>query len=149
MWERVDAPWGHRLRGAAIEPVPPGPGADNPPAIGPAGTVHCSIRDLARYAGWHARGTQAGKTFLSDAGFARLHLPVGPEQYAMGWGVTPRGWAGGAALTHTGSNTMFYAVVWIAPARDAAFVAATNLAGPAAEKACDDAVSTLVRRVLK
>ena len=34
----VDAPWGHDP-----EPVPFGPLADNPPALGPAGTVHASL----------------------------------------------------------------------------------------------------------
>ncbi|MEO0326066.1 MAG: serine hydrolase domain-containing protein [Myxococcota bacterium] len=47
---RVDAPWGHR----AGEPVPPGPAADNPPALGPAGTVHCSLADWAKFIALHA-----------------------------------------------------------------------------------------------
>ncbi len=146
---KIDAPWGHRVNGTALAPVPPGPNADNPPAIGPAGTVHCSIRDLARYAGWQARGGRAGKTLLSTAGFQKLHTPAGGGDYAMGWGVTSRPWAGGTALTHTGSNTMFLAVIWLAPEKDMAFVAATNVAGAAAAKACDDAVATLVRRLTR
>ena len=51
---QADQPWGHRRRGSALEPVPPGPAADNPPAIGPGGIVHASIGDFARYAAWHA-----------------------------------------------------------------------------------------------
>ena len=62
----------------------------------------------------------------------------------MGWLVVPREWAGGYALTHTGSNTMWFCVMWVAPEKGAAFVAATNVAGPAAEKACDEAVATLI-----
>ena len=38
---------GHKADGS---PVEPGPGADNPVAIGPAGIVHCSIGDWAKFA---------------------------------------------------------------------------------------------------
>ncbi|MES2571845.1 MAG: serine hydrolase domain-containing protein [Verrucomicrobiota bacterium] len=143
---KVDHPWGHL--GTPHNPVPPGPAADNPPAIGPGGTVHCSIGDFVRYAGWHARGLRNEQKLLGDAGFARLHQPASEQGYAMGWTVTERSWAGGRALVHNGSNTMFYAVMWVAPEKDAAFVAATNAAGPEAEKACDEAVSLLVQRHL-
>jgi CubicO group peptidase (beta-lactamase class C family) len=67
----------------------------------------------------------------------------------MGWRVLPRSWAGGNALTHNGSNTMFFAVMWVAPAKDIAFVAATNCAGDEAAKACDEAVALLLQRTEK
>ncbi len=144
---KIDQPWGHA--GSGMKPVPPGPDADNPPAIGPAGTVHCTLADFARYAALHALGDRAGTMFLRRESFRKLHTPVEGREYASGWVSTPRDWAGGNALTHTGSNTMFFFVVWIAPARDAVFVAATNCAGAAAEKATDEAVSALIGRVLK
>jgi CubicO group peptidase (beta-lactamase class C family) len=61
----LDHPWGHTLpnpslppgTGNALTPVTPGESADNPPAIGPAATAHCSITDLAAYA--------AGQTHLN------------------------------------------------------------------------------------
>jgi hypothetical protein len=43
---------------------------------------------------------------------------------------------------------MWFAVIWVAPAKDAAFVAATNFAGGGAEKACDDAVAALLKKLL-
>ena len=39
-------PWSHKRDGT---PVPPGPMADNPPSIGPGGTIHASIGNWARY----------------------------------------------------------------------------------------------------
>src|SRR5204863_8029225 len=42
-----DQPRGHKADGS---PVEPGPTADNPIAIGPAGTVHCSIEESSRFA---------------------------------------------------------------------------------------------------
>lgn len=143
----VDQPWGHA--GAAMKPVPPGPGADNPPAIGPGGTVHCTLADLARYASLHALGERLGTMFLKKESFVKLHTPTDGQEYAAGWILAPRGWAGGPALTHTGSNTTFFVVIWIAPAKDAVFIAATNCAGKAAEKATDEAVSALIRTVLE
>ena len=143
---RTDQPWGHRRDGDKLVPVPPGRNADNPPAIGPAGAVHCTIAELARYAAWHGRGERTGTATLKRESFVKLHTPLPGGDYAMGWAVAPRGWAGGNALTHAGSNTMFFAVIWIAPSRDTAFVAATNCAGEKAAKACDEAVAALIAR---
>ena len=42
---QVDEPWGHIRTFGRNRPDQD----DNPPAIGPAGTVHCSLDDLARY----------------------------------------------------------------------------------------------------
>jgi len=144
---KIDQPWGHL--GAEIKPVPSGPAADNPPAIGPAGAVHCTLTDLARYGALHALGERHGTMFLQRAGFLKLHTPPDGQDYAAGWFVVPRGWAGGKALTHNGSNTMFFAVIWIAPAKDAVFVAATNCGGAAAQMATEEAVSALIGKVLK
>jgi CubicO group peptidase (beta-lactamase class C family) len=144
---KIDQPWGHV--GSEMKPMPPGPDADNPPAIGPAGTVHCSLVDFARYAAMHALGERVGTLFLRKESFLKLHTPVDGQEYASGWAAVPRGWAGGTALTHAGSNTMFYFVVWIAPAKDAVFVAATNCAGKPAQQATDEAISALIGTVLK
>ena len=147
---KVDQPWGHRSEGDKMVPVPPGRDADNPPAISPAGRVHLSISDFARYGGWHAGRGRRVPQLLTPAGFTKLQTAAAGEggKYAMGWGVHPRGWAGGDALSHTGSNTMWFAVIWVAPAKDAAFVAATNYAGAGAEKVCDDAVAALLKKLL-
>jgi CubicO group peptidase (beta-lactamase class C family) len=144
---RVDQPWGHA--GAEMMPVEPGPQADNPPAIGPAGTVHATLTDFARYAALHAVGDRMGTLFLKRDGFRKLHTAPDDQDYALGWIVAPRPWAGGDALTHNGSNTMFFFVVWIAPAKDAVFVAAANCAGAGAEKATDEAVSLLIGKLLR
>ena len=55
-----------------------------------------------------------------------------------------RPWAGGAALNHAGSNTMWMANVWLAPARDFGVLAATNMGGGPTMKAADEAVGALI-----
>lgn len=144
---QADQPWGHA--GPEMTPVPPGPQADNPPAIGPAATVHSTLTDFARYAALHAVGDRVGTLFLKREGFRKLHTAPEGQDYALGWIVAPRPWAGGDALTHVGSNTNFFLVVWVAPARDAVFVAVTNCAGEAAEEATDEAVGLLIGKLLR
>lgn len=151
----LDQPRGHDSSG---NPVEPGPNADNPPAIGPAGTVHMTMGDWARFVVLHSRGDAANPArrprLLKAESFDRLHRPaVGPgERYACGWGVTERPWAkgGGSAdvgrtLTHAGSNTMWYCVVWIAPEKDFAVLIACNQGGDAAAGACDDAAGQAIQ----
>lgn len=146
---KLDQPLGHsKRRNSKAEE--PGPSADNPPAIGPAGTVHCSISDLARYAAWHAdEGRFAHWPLkLKPETFERLHRPPEGGDYACGWVVTDRNWAGGRVLVHNGSNTLWFAVMWVAPLKNAAFVAATNSARNGAEVAVDSAVAALISRFL-
>lgn len=147
---QVDQPWGHKAgEDGTFEPVAPGLHADNPAAIGPGGTVHCRIADLARYAAWHLAGARGAGTLLHPETFERLHTPLAADsEYALGWVATERPWGGGTVLTHAGSNTMFYAVIWIAPKKDFAVVVCTNAGGPVAEKATDTAAAALIREYL-
>ncbi len=142
----IDQPWGHRNQPlAGNSPVPPGPQADNPAAIGPAGTVHGSVEDLTRYAIFHLNAANGKTDLLHPESVAKLHTPVEGQDYSLGWIVTERSWAGGRALTHAGSNTMFYALIWLAPERDLALIAATNSGASNAFSACDETVVNLLR----
>ncbi len=143
---KVDQPYGHHVHEGKLVSVDPLPAGDNPPAITPAGRVHCSILDLAKYARFHLGGLEGAP--LTDEEIRHLHERVEPaENYTLGWLRTERPWAGGTALTHTGSNTMFYAVIWLAPERNFAAVAACN-SGEGA-KACDAAAAMMIGRYLK
>ena len=125
---RTNHPWGHQwVRGVPVG-VPPGPNADNPPALGPAGTVHGSLFDLAKYFMWHARrGIGPGPTLLKPETFRTLHTPESGENYALGWAISHRPWARGNTLNHTGSNTQWYSNAWIAPEKQAALLVLTNV----------------------
>lgn len=125
---RTNAPWGHQWINGKPVGTRPGPAADNPPALGPAGTVHASLFDLAKYLMCHARkGTGDGIHLLKPETFQRLHTPEKGENYAFGWSVTHRPWARGTALTHTGSNTQWFSNAWIAPGKQAALLVLTNI----------------------
>ncbi len=141
---QVDQPWPHLVTAGELEPVPTGPAADNPPALGPAGTVHCSLGDWGKFVRMHLAGARGESRFVSAASFAKLHTPYPGEEYAGGWIVTKRPWAHGVALTHGGSNGMWFANVWLAPGLDRAFLVATNRGDATAAQATDEVVGKLV-----
>jgi CubicO group peptidase (beta-lactamase class C family) len=120
---KIDQPWGHIWEDERPKAVPP---QDNPVAIAPAGAVHCSIIDLARYAAFHLSAIEGRIPQIDQSLRELLYIPV-KGTYAGGWVVVTRDWAGGKALTHIGSNTMFHAVIWLAPVRRLAFVVCMNV----------------------
>lgn len=146
--EKIDQPWGHSGSGLSRKPVPPGSEADNPPAIGPGGNVHCPIEDFARYAVFHLEGAHKDTKLLRKETFAKLHSAVAGQDYALGWYIAKRDWAGGTALNHNGSNTLNFAVMWLAPLKNFGVLVATNCAGPAAEKGTDQTAGKLIQKFL-
>ena len=142
---QVDQPWGHS-GSSTLTPVAPGPQADNPPSLGPAGTVHCPLRSWGKFLSMHVAGARGAATLVTAATMLRLHTPPAGGDYAAGWGVLQRSWAGGVTLTHNGSNTMWYATTWLAPAKNLTFSVVTNCASSAAPGTVDAAFGPLIQR---
>jgi CubicO group peptidase (beta-lactamase class C family) len=138
----VDEPWGHEEDGQPV--ALNGPTADNPPVMGPAGTVHVSVEDWTKFLADQLRGAVGAQALLPPGIYAAIQTPSAGQDYAFGWGVARRPWAGGKVLTHNGSNTMNLAVCWLAPERQFGVLACANEAGPAAAKACDEAIQALI-----
>jgi CubicO group peptidase (beta-lactamase class C family) len=160
--DKITQPRGHARGG---KPVAPGPNADNPPAIGPAGTAHMSITDWAKFAALQVAEGRADalvpegvkRDLLSAETFKRLHTPPAEikTSYAYGWGVSTRPWAKGSregdigrVLTHSGSNTMWYCVAWLAPEKNLAIVITCNQA-ERGDKACDEAAGAMIKAMGK
>jgi len=139
----VDQPWGHIHNLLATIPIQ----EDNPPAIAPAGCVHCSLDDLARYTIFHLQREQS-RGLLKPVTLDKLHTPPVGGDYACGWVVLKRNWSGGKALFHNGSNMMWYVVMWLAPERNFSVVVATNIAGPNAQQGCDEVASAMIQNWL-
>ncbi|MBN1321458.1 MAG: serine hydrolase [Thermoleophilia bacterium] len=120
--ETLGAPWGH-----SPDPVDPASvDADNPSALGPAGTVHASLTDLEKYLTvfWGGEPGTATQPLVSAATLAELLRPRLGD-YAFGWGVGPDG-QGGAFLSHDGSNGMFYCSIGVMPSQKDAVIVMTN-----------------------
>jgi CubicO group peptidase (beta-lactamase class C family) len=120
--ETLDQPRGHRdgLLGA-LKAVPPGAAADNPPALTPAGRIHMTLEDYARFLIDLARGLNGQGTLLPDASYKRLTAPGCSETYALGWGRDKAG-----RLTHAGSNTMWLVRTWLEPETGRGLIIASN-----------------------
>ena len=115
----LDQPRGHGsgLFGG-LDAEEPGPGADNPPAMNPAGRVHVALDDLAAFLNAHR---DHAEPYLSAESWARLQTPVAGGDYALGWGVRADG-----SLVHAGSNTMWFARMLIDQQTGCAYAVAVN-----------------------
>lgn len=141
-------PWGHYVQDGKLIPVAPGPMADNAPVLGPAGTLHMSVPDMLKYCWFQAQEGRNGGILTPDT-FQVLHTPTFGGEYMGGFIETPRDWADGLALTHSGSNTINYELIWIAPKRGFALAVAMNAVVPGVEQAADDVAALLIRRTLR
>jgi CubicO group peptidase (beta-lactamase class C family) len=141
---QIDQPWPHFSTG---DPAPMnGPLMDNPEVMGPAGTLHGTMGDWAKFLIDQLRGAVEMKALLPAEIYQAMQTPASGTEYGYGWIAADRSWAGGKALTHAGSNTMNYCVCWLAPAKKFGVLVCTNQAGDAAFQACDEAASALIVR---
>ena len=140
---KIDQPWPHTANGQPT--ASNGPAVDNAPVMGPAGTVHCSIVDWSKFIADQLRGERGAGALLKTETYKALHTPRFGGNYAFGWGVASRMWAGGTVLQHSGSNTMNFCTLWVAPLRDLAVLAVTNQGGDEAQTAADEAVGAMIR----
>jgi CubicO group peptidase (beta-lactamase class C family) len=123
---RPDQPRGHYSEAGGFRPQ----GIDEYPrgaCLSPAGDVHCSIVDLARYGSVHLAGLRGRDSLVKSATIRRLHTPPadGGAPYAGGWSIDRAG-DGTEMHWHNGSAGTFYAMVAIFPEDDAVFALTAN-----------------------
>ncbi len=138
-WLRTDQPWGHRRGSNGVWKAKQ---TDNPAALGPAGTVHLSLADYAKFVKLWFKGTVPA---IMDRN--RLDYLATPHsgRYAAGWGVRERSWGRGTVLTHTGSNTYWRITIWLAPNLDRAFLAGANSDEEGTHRMLDGIIGKLIR----
>jgi CubicO group peptidase (beta-lactamase class C family) len=146
---KVDQPWGHAAHG---QPIPPGPEDDNPRGLGPAGTAHISLSDYVKYAQWHLTSGVSHPGLLPPEAFTHMHASHATTDknepaYEAGWLLAKRPWAGGVALTHAGTNTMNYIILWLAPEKHFGFAVVTNQGGDKASKALDELAGAIINEM--
>ncbi len=115
-------PWGHKSIVVARRAVAPdAPRSDNPAWLGPAGTLHMSLTDLARWGNAHLEACKGQKPgFLSAESCKTMMTPVAPN-YGLGWIIEPDD----GLVWHNGSNNMWYAQLMLHP-ESGAMVAVTH-----------------------
>ena len=116
----IDQPWGHHPDESGVW-IPNQ--YDNSSTLGPAGTVHISVEDWAKFISlWFSNKEPE---ILNLDTLNELITPISGT-YAAGWFVLTRSWADGATLNHNGSNTYWNSHLWIAPSRGLAYLAVAN-----------------------
>ncbi|MBT9445617.1 MAG: serine hydrolase [Hyphomonadaceae bacterium] len=122
----LDQPRGHEARRNGSPIAPQSPLADLPSYMRPAGGIHLSLNDWARFVFDHVGGENGQGVLLKRETYERLHTPApGSDQpYACGWGAPTR--AGRKVLTHVGNNTLWTAGVHAYPASGYIFLYAAN-----------------------
>jgi CubicO group peptidase (beta-lactamase class C family) len=123
----VNEPWGHTdVSGQRVANK-----GDNTPGLGPAGTVHVSLDDWAKFIRLHLDGSEGSLT-LKPATLSRLHtqFPTGffdPTRYGWGWGFDDEG--SGIRLGHGGSNGSWYCGCQVLLDQGVGFLAVSNIGG--------------------
>ena len=123
-------PWGHRRLplGVGLLAMDPTRPADNPAALGPAGTAHMSLTDYAKFIRLFLTN---GGDVLKPESITHLTTPPAGGDYALGWGVSGgKAWARGPRLGHEGSNTMWHMMALVAPGRGVGLITAANAMMP-------------------
>ena len=146
----VDNTWEHEDIGGKIVPVDNTVGADNPALDNPAGRLHMTLEDWSKF----IRVFLSGPVILPGVTIARLEdalpaQPNGTAGYRDGWSIMRRKWAGGLALNHTGSNSLNFANVWIAPGKHFAVLVTANRGRDEAAEATNELVGIAIDMYLK
>lgn len=128
-------PWSHHLENDRLQSIAPGIYADNPSALGPAGTVHCSAKDWRKFLTLFLNNEGVSSGYLTSATYTKLLSNAGEGPYTYSSvGRMERPWAKGTAFAMAGSNTMNYAIMAIAPNLNRIFTINTNAGHPKAEE---------------
>ncbi len=130
---RPRQPRGHAMTSGRLAVLPFDPSRELAVSLRPAGAVHLSITDLARYARDHLSGLSGRRALLPARFYARLHtpLPGSSSVFTLGWGRRQDERLGRLHFG-AGSGGWFFARVWIAPERSAAVVTLANSGDAAA-----------------
>lgn len=137
---KIDQPWGHE------HPQQPffsnGPEADIPPVAGPAGRVHCTIQDWALFIADQLRGARGEPALLKPNSYKMLQYSHFDNDYALGWGLMGSNMSDKKTLVHTGSNGLYFALVWAVPEKNYAILICTN-EGPESFNAAHEALERI------
>lgn len=135
-----DEPRGHGPTGLPVY-------ADNPPLLGPAGTVHCSMNHWGVFLVELLKGLRGESDFLTQTSVEQLFEPATEPVEGIPGAQNVLGWVAfddpqGTVYWHNGSNTFWFSQAAIVPEIDAAILVVTNEAG-AGQQAADMAFDVL------
>ncbi len=123
---QLTQPVGHTISASGWEAVDPTVEAvaDSPAVIGPAGTVHSTLDDMAAYMSVHLKALRNEQVagFPTNETMRKLYTSMSDNNYGLGWNL------GNQLIHHNGSNTIWYCWVTINAERNTALFVVTNAA---------------------
>ncbi len=124
---------------------------DNPPVMAPAGEIHLTLGDWAKFAIDQMKGETGDGKILKAESYRTLHTAVPPDAdkdpaYALGWGIKSIiDQRPGPYLLHAGSNGYWFVQIVLCPRHRSGLLIAAN-AGP--DAAADKAENELIGELL-
>jgi len=132
---KFDQPHGHRELQGKLMPIDPADTeGDNPPALGPAGTINIALEDWMRFAQDQLEGVHGRGKLLKADSYRKLHTPVAGN-YALGWGAKLQDDGVPMVITHSGSNGYWLADIRIMPKKNIIILLAMNAGNDPANEA--------------
>lgn len=137
-----DVPWGHTMRDGALHPVDPNGDYQLPQYLAPAGDIHASLPDMARFfqgilLSWHEKDSYLDRDTLQQMLTRRLGS-------GLGWGAREAFGYDPVAI-YSGSADTFLMVVVLIPDADLGFAVAANAYSDDIERAVVQALRSIVR----
>lgn len=101
----------------------------NPRMFAPAGAMRMTLRDWSRFCIDQMQGEHGRGHLLRTETYRFVHAPQGETRTALGWGAAPHPMnLRGPALTHSGSDGNWYALVCLFPETGNGVLVAANAA---------------------
>ena len=145
--DKLDQPRGHKEVAGKLVPLSPTDvESDNPPALGPAGTMNIALKDWLLFAQDQLAGAHGHGKLLKPETYHALQTPV-TGNYGLGWGAKLDEQGAPVLITHTGSNGFWLADIRIMPKHDMIFLITTNAATEAATAAIREINQSLKDRL--
>ena len=134
----IEQPWGHNSDGTPSR-------SNNPPSLGPAGSVICSLEGWSKFIAMHLSAARGTPRLLSAESIQKMHDPSSDSNYALGWSVRgPWSWSGGTYLSHDGSNVRSSAAVRLVPGKNQAMLVVINQSDNSSTPARDEALLAMI-----
>jgi CubicO group peptidase (beta-lactamase class C family) len=138
-----DEPWGHWEKNGKLVPNDPKGTYQLPVYLAPAGDIHMTLEELARFTRAHLVALRGKPTILKTSTARLMHTMR--NQSGLGWGVVtlldyyP-------VSVYTGSAGTFDAMIAITPGADIGVIVATNAGSEKADAAAKDALRMLIKK---
>lgn len=140
-------PWPHYIQDNILVGIPPKFKADNPPAIGPAGSVHCNLEDWSKFVYELVNVYQNKGQLLKQVQLAEKYFKNSNGFYTFGgWGKS--GDYSNTIFQHAGSNTFNYAIATFSPKENTVLLLTMNTAQPKSQKSFMELHGKLLKRFL-